>query len=257
MKKTMILGMALWMMASLPMVAKDWASHVIAHRGYWKTEGSAQNSISSLQNTYKIGVYGSEFDVHITRDDSVVVFHDDDVEGIKIENAKYADIKDKRLANGEKIPTLREYVAAAKNLGDMKLILEIKEHIQKRDEDRCIDATLRIIQEAGMENRIEYISFSKHACDYLVSLGKEAFKVSKVSYLNGDMTPLEAKQAGYTGIDYEDKVFDLYPSWISDAKKLGLTTNVWTVNNLKKIKIFLNKGIDFVTTNEPEKAKSL
>ena len=254
MKKTMILGMALLMMASLPLVAKDRANQVIAHRGYWKTEGSAQNSISSLQNTYKIGVYGSEFDVHITRDDSVVVFHDDDVEGIKIENAKYADIQDKRLSNGEKIPTLREYVTAAKKLGGMKLILEIKEHIKKSDEDRCIDATLRIIQEAGMENRVEYISFSKHACDYLVNQGKGAFKVA---YLNGDMTPLEAKQAGYTGVDYEDKVFDLYPSWISDAKKLGLSTNVWTVNNLKKIKKFYQLGIDYVTTNEPEKAKSL
>lgn len=254
MKKTMILGMALLMMGSLPLEAKDRASQVIAHRGYWKTEGSAQNSISSLQKTYKIGVYGSEFDVHITRDDSVVVFHDDDVEGIKIENAKYADIKDKRLANGEKIPTLWEYVAAAKKLGGMKLILEIKEHIKKSDEDRCVDATLRIIQEAGMENRVEYISFSKHACDYLVSQGKGAFKVA---YLNGDMTPQEAKQAGYTGIDYEDKVYDLYPSWISDAKKLGLTTNVWTVNNLKKIKKFFDQGIDYITTNEPEKAKSL
>ena len=44
---------------------------MIAHRGYWKTEGSAQNSISSLQNTHRIGVYGSEFDVHITRDGEV------------------------------------------------------------------------------------------------------------------------------------------------------------------------------------------
>lgn len=254
MKKILMLGMALLMMQSLPLGAKNRANQVIAHRGYWKTDGSAQNSISSLQNTYKIGVYGSEFDVHITRDDSVVVFHDDDVDGIKIENAKYADIQGHRLANGEKIPTLREYVQAAKKLGDMKLILEVKEHILKSDEDRCIDATLRIIQETGMENRVEYISFSKHACDYLVSLGKGAYKVS---YLNGDMTPMEAKQACYTGIDYEDKVFELYPSWISDAKKLGLTTNVWTVNNMKKIKKFFDLGIDYVTTNEPEKAKGL
>ncbi len=116
----------------------------------------------------RIGVYGSEFDVHITRDGEVVVFHDDDVDGIKIENANYADIKDKRLKNGEKIPTLKDYLNAAKSLGDMKLILEVKEHIQKSDEDRCIDATLKMVREAGLEARTEYISFSKHACDYLV-----------------------------------------------------------------------------------------
>ena len=124
--KKLIVYVMLLMGIVLPSIAKNRAPQVIAHRGYWKTEGSAQNSISSLQNAYKIGVYGSEFDVHITRDGVVVVFHDDDVEGIKIENANYADIKDKRLKNGEAIPTLSEYLEAAKPLGDMKLILEVK-----------------------------------------------------------------------------------------------------------------------------------
>lgn len=245
--------MMLLLGAILPSAAKDRAGQVIAHRGYWKTEGSAQNSISSLQNTYKIGVYGSEFDVHITRDGEVVVFHDDDVDGIKIENANYADIKDKLLKNGEKIPTLQQYLVAAKPLGNMKLILEVKEHIQKSDEDRCIDATLRLVKEAGLEDRTEYISFSKHVCDYLVSHAPNA----KVSYLNGDLTPLETKEAGYAGIDYEDKVLKDNPSWIKEARKLGLITNVWTVDDLGDIRYFLRQGIDFVTTNEPEKAKVL
>lgn len=237
----------------LPSIAKNRAPQVIAHRGYWKTEGSAQNSISSLQNTYKIGVYGSEFDVHITRDGVVVVFHDDYVGGIKIENANYADIKDKRLKNGEAIPTLSEYLEAAKPLGDMKLILEVKEHVQKSDEDRCIDAALKMVKEAGLESRTEYISFSKHACDYIV----RNLPGTKVSYLNGDLSPLQAKEAGYTGIDYQDKVFKKNPSWIKEAKKLNLVTNVWTVDDLKEIKQFFKQGIDYVTTNEPEKAKAL
>ena len=237
----------------LTSAAKNRTKQVIAHRGYWNIEGSAQNSISSLQNTYKIGVYGSEFDVHITRDGEVVVFHDDDVEGIKIENANYVDIKDKCLKNGERIPKLQEYLAAAKSLGNMKLILEVKEHIQKSDEDRCIDSTLKMVNNAGLADRTEYISFSKHACDYIVQHAPQA----KVSYLNGDLSPHEAKEAGYTGIDYEDSVFMDHPSWIKEAHQLGLVTNVWTVDDLKEIKYFFRQGIDFVTTNEPVKAKTL
>ncbi len=253
MKKTLFVTMMLLIAMAMPSAAKNRAKQVIAHRGYWKTEGSAQNSISSLKNTYRIGVYGSEFDVHITRDGVVVVFHDDDIDGIKIENAQFADLKDKRLKNGEPIPTLKEYLEAAKALGKMKLILEVKEHIQKSDEDRCVDAVLRLVDEAGLKDRTEYISFSKHACDYLVAKAPKA----RVSYLNGDMTPEEAKKAGYAGIDYEAKVFDEHPTWIKEANKLGLITNVWTVNDLNKIKKFLNQGIGFVTTNEPEKAKSI
>ncbi len=251
MKKILFMTMVLLMAMVIPSAAKDRAKQVIAHRGYWKTEGSAQNSISSLKNTYRIGVYGSEFDVHITRDGVVVVFHDDDIDGIKIENAQFADLKDKRLKNGEPIPTLKEYLETAKPLGKMKMILEIKEHIQKNDEDRCVDAVLRLVDEAGMKDRVEYISFSKHACDYLVAKAPQC----KVSYLNGDMTPEEAKAAGYAGIDYEDKVYEGHPTWIAEANKLGLITNVWTVNDLKKIKNFFHQGIGFVTTNEPEKAK--
>ncbi len=253
MKKTLFMTFALLMAMAMPSAAQDRAMQVIAHRGYWNTDGSAQNSISSLKNTYLIGVYGSEFDVHITRDGEVVVFHDDDIDGIKIENAQFADIKDKRLKNGEPIPTLQEYLEAAKALGKMKLILEVKEHIQKSDEDRCVDAVLRLVDEAGLKDRTEYISFSKHACDYLVEKAPKA----KVSYLNGDLTPEEAKKAGYAGIDYEDKVFYENPSWIKKANKLGLITNVWTVNDLNEIKKFFHKGIGFVTTNEPEKAKAI
>lgn len=253
MKKILIMTFSLLMATTLPSAAKNRTKQIIAHRGYWKTEGSAQNSISSLKNTYKIGVYGSEFDVHITRDGVVVVFHDDDVDGIKIENAQYADLKNVRLKNGERIPTLREYLEAAKTLDGMKMILEVKEHILKSDEDRCVDEVLKEVEASDIGERVEYISFSKHACDYLVTHAKGC----KVSYLNGDMTPEEALKAGYTGIDYEDKVFDEHPSWIKDAARLGLVTNVWTVDDLKAVKKFLHRGIDYVTTNEPEKAKDI
>lgn len=99
---------------------------VIAHRGHWNSQGAAQNSIAAMQNAKKADVWGSEFDVHITTDGTVVVNHDDDIHGIIIENAKYADIKNLKLANGEPIATLKSYLEAGKKLAPMQLILEIK-----------------------------------------------------------------------------------------------------------------------------------
>lgn len=243
----------LLMGALLPLAAKNRAQQVIAHRGYWKTSGSAQNSLAALYNAHNIGVYGSEFDVHITRDGVVVVFHDD-IEDVKIEDANYADIKNKRLSNGETLPTLAAYLAAAQSLGHTRLILEVKEHAKKSDEDRCVDAILRQVAKAHLADRVEYISFIKHACDYLVA---NAPKGAKVSYLNGDLTPKQAQEAGYAGIDYEDQVWRAHPTWIKEAKQLGLITNVWTVDKTSDLKWFLAKGIGFVTTNEPVKAKAL
>ena len=37
-------------------------TQVIAHRGFWKTDGSAQNSIAALVKADSINSYGSEFE---------------------------------------------------------------------------------------------------------------------------------------------------------------------------------------------------
>ncbi|MFA7584534.1 MAG: glycerophosphodiester phosphodiesterase, partial [Proteiniphilum sp.] len=39
---------------------------IIAHRGYWKTGGSAQNSIAALVKADSIGIFGSEVDVWLS-----------------------------------------------------------------------------------------------------------------------------------------------------------------------------------------------
>lgn len=41
-------------------------TRIIAHRGFWNCDGSAQNSITALKKASQIPVYGSEFDVLMT-----------------------------------------------------------------------------------------------------------------------------------------------------------------------------------------------
>lgn len=49
--------------------AQTQSTQIIAHRGFWKTNGSAQNSIAALMKADSVGCYGSEFDVWLTDDD--------------------------------------------------------------------------------------------------------------------------------------------------------------------------------------------
>lgn len=97
-------------MACIACNTLDAQTQIIAHRGYWDTAGSAQNSITSLKLADKIGCYGSEFDVHLTKDNKIVVFHDDDVHKVAIQTHDYKTIKKFPLKNGETIPTLDEYL---------------------------------------------------------------------------------------------------------------------------------------------------
>ena len=64
------------------------------------------------------------------------------------------------------------------------------------------------------------------------------------------------KNAGIDGLDYHYSVFlDKHPDWILEAKKLGLITNVWTVNDEVIFKKLADLGVGFVTTNVPDVLK--
>jgi len=240
-----------WLCLSLCLVAQD-KPQVIAHRGYWQTRGSAQNSIASLENAGRIKAYGSEFDVRMTKDSVLVIIHDEAVNGILVEEAPYAAIQDIVLSNGEKIPMLREYLEAGRHLETTKLIMEIK--IGKKDNPawNCEVArrSVEIVREKKLQLKTEYITFDLEAAKELIRLAPE----SDVYYLNGDLSPAALKSLGFAGLDYHfDKMLQ-NPQWFKEAKTLGLGINVWTVNDLEIMLDMIKNGADFITTDIPDDA---
>ena len=89
-------------------------TQIVAHRGYWKTEGSAQNSIASLEKAIEIGCRGSEIDLILTTDGVLVLHHDDAIAGKRVDASTYAEIKDVKLSNGESLPTFDAFLAVAR-----------------------------------------------------------------------------------------------------------------------------------------------
>lgn len=226
-------------------------TRVIAHRGYWQTAGSAQNSITALQRACDIGVYGSEFDVHLTADKVVVVNHDDSIQGHAIAASNYDDLKLLRLSNGETMPTLREYLRAGKQCPGLQLILEIKPQRGKAEEDTLTARCVAMVREMGMASRVEYISFSLNVCEQLVRISP----ASAIAYLGGDMAPSVLKAKGINGIDYNKKVLQNNPQWVEQAHDLGMTVNVWTVNDMEVVRQMKDLKVDFITTDIPVQAK--
>ena len=227
---------------------------VVAHRGYWRIDGSAQNSIASLQKAASVGCYGSEFDVWITVDGVPVVFHDATINGIRIEDATYAELMNHRLANGEFIPTLQQYLLEATKIEGCQLILEIKPHSTAQRDERIVQRCLELVHMLKLQERTEYISFSKHVCEYLHAEEPTA----KIAYLNGDISPKEIKAMGLTGIDYHFNVFKKHPEWLKESQQLGVEVNVWTVDGEEALTEFANmSGIDIITTNDPEILQSV
>lgn len=223
---------------------------VIAHRGAWKFQELPENSIASLKEAIKLGCYGAEFDVHLTKDGVPVVNHDKDFMGMDIESSTYEDLLTKQLSNGERIPTLKTYLETGLKQQNTKLILEIKS--APSSQKRTFSLTRKavdLVHTLKGTSMVEYICFDFEVGQLVVELDPMA----KVAYLNGDKTPMEVFIAGYTGIDYNYKVFKENPTWIKEALDLGLTVNAWTVNKEEDMRDLLLQNVDFITTNEPEK----
>lgn len=226
---------------------------IIAHRGFWQTEGSAQNSVTALKRAAEAKLYGSEFDVQLTADGTVVVNHDDEIGGLTIGTTDYAKLKHLKLKNGETLPTLADYLKAGKTLPHIQLILEIKPHPTKAQEDAIAAACVSMVKEYGMEKQVEYISFSMNICEQLARLAPDA----EIAYLEGDVTPKAIKEKGLTGIDYEYKVFEKHPEWVREAHELGLKVNVWTVNREADMRKMAGLKVDYLTTDRPLEADKL
>lgn len=221
---------------------------IIAHRGYWNTEGSAQNSIRAIELADEIKAYGSEFDVHLTSDNVLVVFHDRKIDSIDIQQTPYADLKNITIANGEKIPTLDQLLERAKSLKHTKLIFELKSHSTPERDREAAKYSVDMINEKGLTKQTEYIAFSLEAAKELHRLSPE----TPVYYLNGDLSPKELKDLGLAGLDYHYGVMRKNPNWFKEAKDLGLKINIWTVNKPEIMKEMIDAGADFITTDEPE-----
>jgi glycerophosphoryl diester phosphodiesterase len=103
----------------------------IAHRGLHDGRLIPENSLLAFEKALERN-YSIEFDITISKDNQIVVFHDEDLYrlcGIKenIEDMKYSFLKELKLyESSEKIPLFKEVLDLVN--GKIPLIIEIKNH---------------------------------------------------------------------------------------------------------------------------------
>lgn len=223
---------------------------VVAHRGAFLKNKFPENSIASLKEAIRLGCTGSEFDVRMTIDDSLVINHDPAFQKKVIDKTAFADLRKLSLSNGEAFPTLTEYLQAGiSNNKTTRLVLEIKpSDIGKERAVQIVTKVLATVKATKANSKTVYISFDYEMLKTIHQLDPKAI----TQYLNGDKSPEQLTKDGINGLDYHYSVFQKKPEWIAEAKKLGLILNAWTVNDPAIMDWLIKEGFDFITTNEPE-----
>ncbi|WP_431244976.1 glycerophosphodiester phosphodiesterase family protein [Flavobacterium sp. P21] len=212
-----------------------------------------ENSIASLRHAIDLKLPGSEFDVWRTADDSLVINHDAHFNKLVIEQTNYADLMQFKLSNGEKLPTLYEYISEGiKNNKHTLLVCEIKpSEISKERGQKTALMAVEVIKRLKAEKKTCYISFDYDILKQIRAIDSK----TKLQYLEGNKSPIEVKADKIDGVDYHYSVFKKHPEWIKEAKENKIILNAWTVNESTDMDWIIDQKFNYITTNEPELLK--
>ena len=232
---------------------------ITAHRGFWKCEeaGYPGNTISSLRTAQENGFWGSEFDVHMTGDGQLLLNHDATLFDKNIHEMPIDTFLAMVLPNGEHPASADDFLTQAEK-GTTMLVWELKPQDSQEKEFQMIDKTIDALKAHKLYDpkKVMFISFSLDICKRIAELCPEFTN----QFLEGgerDLGPQEIFDMGINGIDYHFSKFQAHPEWVEQAHKLGMSVNVWTVDDEQIMRDMVELGVDCITTNEPLLAREV
>ena len=230
---------------------------VYAHRG--ASHYAPENTLPAFDLAARQGADGIELDVHLTRDDQLVVIHDETLDRTTdgtgwVKDHTLAELKTLCADNhmpgfaDARIPTLREVLELVRPTG-LRVNIELKTSILWYD--GIEQKTLELVQAMGMQDRVIYSSFNHYSIEKVRQLAPGA----ETAYLYSDIICDVERYAAAHGVRglhpglWNVKMGDLLQVYLNS----GLAVRVWTVNDARDLRWLMEAGAD-VITNDPRLA---
>ncbi len=234
---------------------------VWAHRG---ASGYApENTLAAFEKAVELGADGVELDIQLTKDDEIVVIHDEKIDRTSDGKGWVKDytLEELRGFNYNRtkpeyehadIPTMREVFELLKPTG-LFINIEIKTGVFFYD--KIEEKILALTKEMGMEDRVCYSSFNHYTVKRIHELKPDA----EVGFLYAD-GPIDMPSYGekYEVNALHPALYNLqYDGFIKECKEKGLKLNVWTVNEKEHMQLCCKYGVNAIITNYPDIAREV
>lgn len=218
---------------------------IVGHKG---AAGYApENTITSFKTAIEIGCDRAELDVRLTKDNQVVVIHDDEVSRLTngtgfVNKMTLSEIKMLNCADNEHIPTLQEVIDICKDKIDLQIELKA-EGTPKPVND--------LIVRNGLENQVVITSFSPNLLTEIKNLNPK-LSIGLLFWENETMAdiwnltasiPLDFL-APFSGIITTD--------FIARAHDLGKKVYAYRVNEKELGDRLITMGADEIGTDFPK-----
>lgn len=232
-----------------------------AHRGF--SGKYPENTMLAFRKAVEIGADGIELDVQLTKDGEIVIIHDETIDRTTDGKGSVSDYTYEELSKfdasyiyrGEmgfnKIPTLREYFEMIKDtnlMTNIELKTGVKEYLGIEEK------VWELIKEYKQEDKVIISSFNH----FSVLRMREIAPQLKYGLLSETWIINAGKYTHDLGIPcYHPVRHNLIPEVIDEIKKYGVEINTYTVNNEDEIRYMIEKGIDIIIGNFPDRTKKI
>lgn len=256
-------NLAIILIATFSLVSLSAQTRVVGHRGCRFNTPDApetpyyENTLSALKHAQSLGIYAAEFDIQLTGDEKIIVFHGPKIPGSgkSIHKMTFDEARAVVLPGGHRMPTLEEWFRQAAKHPETKIICEIKKQSSRERETKAVEQVMALTKKMGMEAQMEYTTFSEWMCSEIHRIDPKA----KVIFLESGVfvkDPDYCKAKGYDGISYNLDGFMNHPDYIRRAKELGIETTLWLVNDYEVAEWAVRHGVDYISSDHPEKLKA-
>jgi glycerophosphoryl diester phosphodiesterase len=233
----------------------------IAHRG--ESYIAPENTLAAIKLAWEKNDDGVEIDIHLSRDNRIMVMHDGCTGRASSTNLVIAENDSEKLRKldvgsykgekyaGEKIPFLDEVLETVP--AEKVLLVEIKAGLD------ILPGVKRAFEESGKTPQIIVIGFDLEVIAAFKKLMPEVptlwlgypGKDDQGNLKNYDLSIID--KAVSNGLDGFDLFFGgLTQEFVDAIRAAGLQLHVWTVDEIEEAKRVIAMGIDGLTTNRAD-----
>ncbi|MDO4271988.1 MAG: glycerophosphodiester phosphodiesterase, partial [Candidatus Saccharibacteria bacterium] len=230
---------------------------VYAHRG--ASAYAPENTLPAFQKAIDMHADGIELDIQLTKDNQIVVIHDEWIDRTSTGKGWVKDytLEELRQFSYNKnfpelgtvtIPTMQEVFDLIKPT-NLRIDIELKTGVVFYP--KLEEMILAMVKENGMEDRVEYSSFNHYTCVKLHELNPDAYV--GFLYMDGTIDIVEyAKKHGANALN--PALYNLqYPNMVLDCHQNQIDINAWTVDEKDYMRRCVEMGVRSIITNVPDK----
>ncbi len=235
---------------------------VWAHRG--ASADAPENTLPAFELALQQGADGFELDIQFTRDDEIVVIHDETLERTTdgtgwVADHSLADLAGLDASNGfsrftgTRIPTLQQVLGLVRD-NDATVNIELK-----NSQMRYLgmeEKLAAMLADFGSPERFVLSSFNHYSLRKLAGLGVR----STLGALFGEplFRPWKyAQKLGVGALHPPCSRPTLSAKLVRRCHESGLKVHLWTVNDRADLEWAARHGVDAVITDTPAKARNL